>query len=72
MTIESLMVVIKEQLGSQSELARRLNVDKSSVSKYVSAERKPSIPVMRHMAEILDLDFMEIVEVFYGSDDRTA
>lgn len=72
MTIESLMSIIKERVGSQSELARKLNVDKSSVSKYVSTERRPSIPVMRDMAKTLDLDFIEVVEAFYGPDDRSA
>ena len=70
MLIDSLIDSILARVGTQAELARRLNVDKSSLSKYIRRERRPSILVMRHMAQILDLDFMEVVEAFYGPDDH--
>lgn len=53
-------------------LGRRLKVEKSCISKYFAGDRNPGVPVMRDMAKILDLDFLEIVEAFYGPDDRSS
>lgn len=71
MTIERLNELITDRFGSQTKFARRLNVDKSTISKYLSMHRHPSIPVMRQIARILDIDFLDVVEAFYISDDAT-
>lgn len=70
MTKTKLLEIVKLKFKSMAGLGRALGVEKSCISKYFAGERSPGVPVMRHMAKILDLDFMEIVETFYGSDDR--
>ena len=69
MTSKDLKGIVVERLGSQSELARLMNISKYAVSKYFIGTRMPSVPTMRLMARKLNVKFLDIVDAFYGPDD---
>lgn len=60
-----LLKVIREEKGLlQREVAERLGVPQSFVSKYESGERRIDLPELRRIATVLDVPFETLLQRF--------
>ena len=58
---ERLREALKYSHISQKELAKKLGIDPSTVSKYVRGKAMPSLDVFTNLCEILDVSSDEIL-----------
>lgn len=62
---------IREKQGlTQEELAARVGVERSSISKYESGDRAPSLLVLRRLAETLHCTVDELLHAFSDASAR--
>jgi transcriptional regulator with XRE-family HTH domain len=54
---------------TQKELAMKVGITETTVSRYVSSEREPRISVIKKIAEVLDCS---VEYLFYGSVEETV
>ncbi len=58
--LKQIQARLKEEINhsglSQSEIARRLNVNQSNVSHYVKGDKMPSLDTFANLCKILDAD----------------
>ncbi|NVK66624.1 MAG: helix-turn-helix transcriptional regulator [Flavobacteriales bacterium] len=53
--------VLKEQGRTQTWLAEQIGKSYVVVTNYCNNNTQPSIPVLRHIAEVLDVDIRELL-----------
>jgi len=58
----NLKALIQEEGITQREFADELGLDKSTISKYISGERIPSIFILINMAYLLDCGLEDLVD----------
>lgn len=61
MWFDNLRIALRKRGMSQSELARRLEVTRTTVSNWCSGQRTPSLANMRAIARALDMSIAEIL-----------
>ncbi|WP_422348998.1 helix-turn-helix transcriptional regulator [Flagellimonas sp.] len=55
-------IVLKEQGRTQTWLAEKINKSYVVVTNYCNNKAQPSIPVLRDIAQLLDVDVRELLE----------
>ena len=55
-------VILKEQGRSQAWLAEQIDKSYVVVTNYCNNKRQPSIPLLRKIAQVLDVDVRELLE----------
>jgi len=60
--IENLKLYMKEKNINHSELARHINVDHSTVSKWMSGKFEPKLTNICLMLEFFGCDFKDLIE----------
>lgn len=56
------LATLRRRAGlSQKELADRINTKQPAISMYESGEREPTLPVIRALAEALDVSFDDLI-----------
>ena len=58
---EKLIEAIRRSGWTQSEIARRLGVSHTQVSRYVHGHKMPALDTFANLCKILDLDAIEIL-----------
>ncbi|MEX0313122.1 MAG: helix-turn-helix transcriptional regulator [Allomuricauda sp.] len=54
-------IVLKEQGRSQTWLAEQIDKSYVVVTNYCNNKKQPSIPVLRHIAQVLDVDVRNLL-----------
>lgn len=52
----------KKTKMTQMDLAKKLKVSRSAINMWEQGERKPSIPVLKDMAELFEVDLMSLLQ----------
>ncbi|MEX0360428.1 MAG: helix-turn-helix transcriptional regulator, partial [Allomuricauda sp.] len=55
-------IVLKEQGRTQTWLAEKINKSYVVVTNYCNNKAQPSIPILRNIAQLLDVDVRELLE----------
>jgi len=58
---EKLAEAIKRSGKTQTEIARLLNIDQSTVAHYVKGDRLPALDTFANLCKVLDLDANDIL-----------
>lgn len=53
--------VMRDEGVNQSELARRSNIGKSTISKYLNAKQMPTMKAISNICYALDCEFEDII-----------
>lgn len=63
---ERLLLVLKEQEMTQRELAEKINLNETALSRYVNGSRKPRMDILVNIARALNVS----VEYLTGKEER--
>lgn len=63
---ERLLLVLKEKEITQRELAEKININETALSRYVNGSRKPRMDILVNIARALNVS----VEYLTGKDER--
>lgn len=63
---ERLLLVLKEKEMSQRELAEKININETALSRYVNGSRKPRMDILVNIARALNVS----VEFLTGKEER--
>lgn len=63
---ERLLLVLKEKEMSQRELAEKININETALSRYVNGSRKPRMDILVNIARALNVS----VEYLTGKEER--
>ena len=56
--------LLDEYPMTQEELAEKIGVNKGTISRYINAERMPSVKNIVNIAYILECDITDIIEIY--------
>lgn len=63
MSLETKLRRLREQKGwSQMDVAHQLDVSQSAYNKWEAGQAKPTLPHLQKLAEIFEIDFMDLVQ----------
>jgi transcriptional regulator with XRE-family HTH domain len=60
----------QDQGVTQDDLAKKIGLDQTFVSKYETGERRLDVIELRRVCEALDMDFIEFISEFEKEDSK--
>lgn len=68
--MNNLSILRKRCLLSQEEFAKKLNVSQSTVSYWEQKKSLPKLPIIKKIAEVLQVDVNEILNCFIEKTEK--
>ncbi|MEC3876719.1 helix-turn-helix domain-containing protein [Chryseobacterium salviniae] len=63
MSLETKLRKLREQKGwSQMDVAHQLDISQSAYNKWEAGQAKPTLPNLQKLAEIFEVDFLDLVQ----------
>ena len=64
MSLETKLRKLREQKGwSQMDVAHQLDISQSAYNKWEAGQAKPTLPNLQKLAEIFEVDFLDLIHV---------